>query len=162
MYIHKDPGTGSPKETGVNGNVVNCALPPGSGSKLFRKAWEETIIPKLMKFKPQFVIVSAGSFLLVCVCLCRSLSLSPMCYNQLCVCVVTVCIGFDAHGEDPLAEVCNGCILCALPLNTQYSLHLGVLIAHLYHRLSCTNSMCICFHICNYYFWYYFFSFFFF
>jgi hypothetical protein len=118
MYIHKDPGTGSPKETGVNGNVVNCALPPGSGSKLFRKAWEETIIPKLMKFKPQFVIVSAGSFLLVCMSLSLSLSLSPCVITN---CVWPVCIGFDAHGEDPLAEVCSGCILCALSLS-QYSL----------------------------------------
>jgi len=66
------PGTGSPNETGICGNVVNCALPPGSGSEHFRKAWINTIIPKLVDFKPEFIIVSAG---------------------------------FDAHGDDPLAEI---------------------------------------------------------
>jgi acetoin utilization deacetylase AcuC-like enzyme len=54
------PGTGSPRFTGVAGNVVNVGLPPGSGSERFRAAWEDRIIPALDAWRPELVIVSAG------------------------------------------------------------------------------------------------------
>jgi len=66
------PGTGSPRERGLDGNVVNVPLPAGSGSAEFRAAWSERILPALESFAPQLVIVSAG---------------------------------FDAHRDDPLAQL---------------------------------------------------------
>jgi acetoin utilization deacetylase AcuC-like enzyme len=53
------PGTGAPEECGV-GNVVNVALPPGSGSVAFRAAWQDTILPALDAWAPELIIVSAG------------------------------------------------------------------------------------------------------
>jgi acetoin utilization deacetylase AcuC-like enzyme len=66
------PGTGSPHETGIAGNIVNIALPAYADSRAFRSAYETGILPKLEIFAPQLLIISAG---------------------------------FDAHQEDPLAQV---------------------------------------------------------
>jgi acetoin utilization deacetylase AcuC-like enzyme len=54
------PGTGSPRERGVAGNVVNVPLPAGSGSAEFRAAWGDRILPALDLFAPQLLILSAG------------------------------------------------------------------------------------------------------
>jgi acetoin utilization deacetylase AcuC-like enzyme len=54
------PGTGRPDERGSAGNVVNATLPPGSGSREFRAAWREVVLPALHAFKPELVLVSAG------------------------------------------------------------------------------------------------------
>ena len=54
------PGTGSPRETGTDNNVVNVPLSAGSGSAEFRAAWSERILPMLDDFAPELVIVSAG------------------------------------------------------------------------------------------------------
>ena len=54
------PGTGNPNERGVAENVVNVALPPGSGSVAFRGGWERVILPALEGFGAEIVIVSAG------------------------------------------------------------------------------------------------------
>ena len=54
------PGTGSPRETGTDNNVVNVPLRAGSGSAEFRAAWSERILPLLDDFAPELVIVSAG------------------------------------------------------------------------------------------------------
>jgi acetoin utilization deacetylase AcuC-like enzyme len=54
------PGTGSAREHGIDGNVVNVPLGPGGGSDEFRFAWRERILPQLDRFGPQLVIVSAG------------------------------------------------------------------------------------------------------
>ncbi len=54
------PGTGSAREHGIDGNVVNVPLGPGSGSDDFRTAWGERILPQLDRFAPDLVIVSAG------------------------------------------------------------------------------------------------------
>jgi acetoin utilization deacetylase AcuC-like enzyme len=53
------PDTGSPDEKGV-GNIVNFGLPPGSGSKAFRAAWDGTLLPALDAWAPELMIVSAG------------------------------------------------------------------------------------------------------
>jgi len=53
------PGTGSVVERGV-GNIFNAPLPPGSGSREFRAAWAERLLPALREFKPEFVLISAG------------------------------------------------------------------------------------------------------
>lgn len=54
------PGTGSSRERGVAGNIVNVPLPPGAGSAEFRAAWEGHILPLLDNFAPGLLIVSAG------------------------------------------------------------------------------------------------------
>ena len=54
------PGTGSPRETGVAGNVVNVPLSPGAGSVPFRAAWSDRIIPALAAWRPELLIISAG------------------------------------------------------------------------------------------------------
>ncbi len=53
------PDTGDPRERGV-GNVFNAALPPGAGSRRFREAWQEHLLPAIDAFAPQLVLVSAG------------------------------------------------------------------------------------------------------
>ncbi len=53
------PGTGAAHETGA-GNVVNAPLAPGSGSDVFRAAWDGKILPALEAFAPDLLIVSAG------------------------------------------------------------------------------------------------------
>ncbi len=54
------PGTGSPRDHGSAGNIVNVQLPPGSGSEAFRAAWAGTILPALAAWAPDFLIISAG------------------------------------------------------------------------------------------------------
>ena len=54
------PGTGSARERGVAGNVVNVPLAAGSGSAAFRAAWVDRLLPALDDFTPELVIVSAG------------------------------------------------------------------------------------------------------
>lgn len=54
------PGTGSARERGIDGNVVNVPLAPNSGSREFRLGWSERILPQLDRFAPQLLIVSAG------------------------------------------------------------------------------------------------------
>jgi len=53
------PGTGASNEVGV-GNIVNAPLAPMSGSREFRAAMNETILPALRRFKPEMVMISAG------------------------------------------------------------------------------------------------------
>ena len=54
------PGTGNVKEIGSNKNIINCPLPPGSGSKEFREAMNSSILPSLVEFAPEFLFISAG------------------------------------------------------------------------------------------------------
>ncbi|HEY9081422.1 histone deacetylase family protein [Magnetovibrio sp.] len=54
------PDTGLESETGIDGNVVNATLAPGAGSDEFRAAWSARILPKLARFHPELLIVSAG------------------------------------------------------------------------------------------------------
>ncbi len=54
------PGTGSPDERGVSGNIVNFPLPPMAGSEEFRAAMGEGVLPALRRFAPEFLLVSAG------------------------------------------------------------------------------------------------------
>ncbi len=54
------PGTGSARERGIDGNVVNMPLAAGSGGSAFRTAWADGILPRLDDFAPELLIVSAG------------------------------------------------------------------------------------------------------
>ena len=57
------PGTGSKTEIGSGttaATVLNIPLEPGVGDEGFQSIYNELIIPKLLKFKPGLIIVSAG------------------------------------------------------------------------------------------------------
>lgn len=53
------PGTGHASEIG-KGNIVNVPLPAGAGSREFRAAINHKILPKLIEFNPELILVSAG------------------------------------------------------------------------------------------------------
>ena len=53
------PGTGAGDEKGV-GNIFNVPLANGSGSELFRRGIEKTVLPALEKFEPDLIVISAG------------------------------------------------------------------------------------------------------
>lgn len=53
------PGTGDPADN-IDGKILNCALPPGSGSTAFRAAYTDIILPALDEFKPDLLMISAG------------------------------------------------------------------------------------------------------
>jgi acetoin utilization deacetylase AcuC-like enzyme len=53
------PGTGYPEETGC-GNILNLPLAPGAGGTEFRAAWGRLGLPALERFRPDFIVVSAG------------------------------------------------------------------------------------------------------
>nr|WP_314261665.1 histone deacetylase family protein [uncultured Devosia sp.] len=53
------PGTGHPSETGV-GNVLNVPLETGSDGVAMRDAYLTRIIPALLDFSPDLILLSAG------------------------------------------------------------------------------------------------------
>ena len=54
------PGTGAVSEAGEHNNIVNAPLRAGDGGEKFREAFESRIIPALLHFGPELVIISAG------------------------------------------------------------------------------------------------------
>jgi len=57
------PGTGSIEETGsgaAEGTTINIPLPAGSGDTEYLEVFEQIIVPAAIRFKPQFILVSAG------------------------------------------------------------------------------------------------------
>lgn len=54
------PGTGAAHETGGHNNVVNVPLPDGAGSKTFREAMRNQILPRVDSFAPELIFISAG------------------------------------------------------------------------------------------------------
>jgi len=54
------PGTGARGERGEHDNIVNAPLRPEDGSAQFRSAFENAILPELIKFAPELIIISAG------------------------------------------------------------------------------------------------------
>jgi len=54
------PGTGAVRERGAHDNIVNVPLAAGSGSAPFRSRFADEILPALMAFKPDFLLISAG------------------------------------------------------------------------------------------------------
>ena len=53
------PGTGAAEETGV-GNICNVPLAPMAGSREFRAAMSEIVLPALHDFRPDMLLISAG------------------------------------------------------------------------------------------------------
>ncbi|MEW6088585.1 MAG: histone deacetylase [bacterium] len=57
------PGSGSSEEKGDGkgfGFNINVPLPSGSGDKEYISAFEKILIPAAEKFKPEFILISAG------------------------------------------------------------------------------------------------------
>jgi acetoin utilization deacetylase AcuC-like enzyme len=60
--IHQSPlypGTGDESETGV-GNIANAPVPPHSPRELWRRRFEERLMPALDAFAPDLILISAG------------------------------------------------------------------------------------------------------
>ncbi|MEH6401735.1 MAG: histone deacetylase family protein [Sneathiella sp.] len=53
------PNTGHATEKGV-GNIVNAPLPAGAGTKEFKAAMRDIILPALETFNPELLLISAG------------------------------------------------------------------------------------------------------
>jgi acetoin utilization deacetylase AcuC-like enzyme len=68
LSLHEDPqycypGTGYQRERGKGpgqGSTLNLPLPPGSGDELYLQALEKEGLPRLQRFSPQFLLISAG------------------------------------------------------------------------------------------------------
>lgn len=54
------PGTGSPRETGAHGQIVNAPLPGGSDGADMRRVYEAVIFPRLRDWRPELILISAG------------------------------------------------------------------------------------------------------
>lgn len=54
------PGSGAVHETGTDKNVMNVPLPPETGSRGFRRAMEDEVLPALDDFAPELLLISAG------------------------------------------------------------------------------------------------------
>jgi acetoin utilization deacetylase AcuC-like enzyme len=54
------PGTGAKDETGEHGTIVNAPLRAGDDGEAFRAAVESIILPKMIAFRPDLVLISAG------------------------------------------------------------------------------------------------------
>jgi acetoin utilization deacetylase AcuC-like enzyme len=57
------PGTGRADETGAGagvGTTMNCPLPAGSGRREILGAIENSLVPAMERFRPEFVFISAG------------------------------------------------------------------------------------------------------
>jgi acetoin utilization deacetylase AcuC-like enzyme len=57
------PGTGNKGERGTGkgkGATLNLPLPAGGGDEEYKKAFQEKLLPQVEKFRPEFILVSAG------------------------------------------------------------------------------------------------------
>lgn len=54
------PNSGTENERGAFDNVLNMPLPEGAGGESFRDAISGRLLPRLIKFKPEIIFVSAG------------------------------------------------------------------------------------------------------
>lgn len=54
------PFTGKVDETGIAGNIVNAPLRSGATGDQFREAFRDRIIPSVINFSPDLILISAG------------------------------------------------------------------------------------------------------
>ena len=54
------PGTGDPSERGAHGQVVNLPLAPGSDGAVMRTVYEAEVFPRLLDWRPDLILISAG------------------------------------------------------------------------------------------------------
>lgn len=63
VSIHQHPhfpGTGFPEERGKNNTNLNIQMPPGVPAELWHSALDNLIMPELNRFRPDFLLLSAG------------------------------------------------------------------------------------------------------
>jgi acetoin utilization deacetylase AcuC-like enzyme len=61
--IHQSPaypGTGAATERGASANVLNLPIPPQTGSAEYQRIFIDRVIPFLVDFNPDLIILSAG------------------------------------------------------------------------------------------------------
>jgi acetoin utilization deacetylase AcuC-like enzyme len=54
------PGTGDRHETGAHDNIINLPLAPMTGGAVMRRAYEDEVIPALIDYRPELLLISAG------------------------------------------------------------------------------------------------------
>ena len=54
------PGSGSPREQGAHGQIVNVPLREGTGGAAMRAAYEAQVFPRLIDWQPELILISAG------------------------------------------------------------------------------------------------------
>lgn len=54
------PGTGAVGERGEHDNIVNAPLSAGDSGDRFKQAFESRILPRLRRFAPELIVISAG------------------------------------------------------------------------------------------------------
>jgi acetoin utilization deacetylase AcuC-like enzyme len=54
------PGTGAICETGENGTIVNVPLRAGDDGAVFKEAFSTSVLPRIVDFAPDFIVISAG------------------------------------------------------------------------------------------------------
>ena len=54
------PGTGRAGETGIDGNVINAPIPPGTEGPAWRRVFAAKVLPALNAFAPEMLFISAG------------------------------------------------------------------------------------------------------
>ena len=54
------PGTGGRHETGAHDNIINLPLAPMTGGAVMRRAYEDEVIPALIDYRPELLLISAG------------------------------------------------------------------------------------------------------
>ncbi len=54
------PGTGYPEETGRYNNVLNLPMSPGTTGEFYKTMFDHKVVPFLINFQPDLLIVSAG------------------------------------------------------------------------------------------------------
>jgi acetoin utilization deacetylase AcuC-like enzyme len=54
------PGSGSAREVGAHGQIVNAPLAGGSDGAQMRRVYESLIFPRLADWRPELILISAG------------------------------------------------------------------------------------------------------
>jgi acetoin utilization deacetylase AcuC-like enzyme len=54
------PGSGHPHETGAHDNVMNVPLAPMTDGNAMRRVYESEVIPALLDWRPELLLISAG------------------------------------------------------------------------------------------------------
>jgi acetoin utilization deacetylase AcuC-like enzyme len=54
------PGTGWPSERGTHRNIVNVQVPRGAGPQKFMDVFDAKVLPAMLEFAPDFLLISAG------------------------------------------------------------------------------------------------------
>lgn len=54
------PGTGAASDRGEHDTIVNVPLPAGANSEMFREALNVAVLPRITRFRPDLILISAG------------------------------------------------------------------------------------------------------